>query len=47
MIVIYHLVFAGVRGSVLCAFIAMIIKENFVFLVRSCSSRFALVRCTV
>ncbi len=47
MIVIYQLVFAGVRGSVLCLFIDMIIKENFVFLVRPCSSLFALVRCTV
>ena len=47
MIVIYQLVFVGVRRGVSVSFIAMIIKENFVFLVRPCSSLFALVRCSV
>nr|EGE7302163.1 hypothetical protein [Escherichia coli] len=45
--VIYQLVFVGVRHGVGISFISMIIKDNFVFLVRPCSSQFALVRCTV
>lgn len=47
MTVIYQLVFVGVRHGVGISFISMIIKDNFVFLVRPCSSQFALVRCTV
>lgn len=37
MIVIYQLVFVGVRHGMHISFIAMIIKDNFDFLVRPCT----------